>query len=141
MMRTICRYWIDLFQTTILVRMGPQKLRELTDGESTFCKVFSSNKKMDRLNIEFNLKSMHLLSSKFSSKKNYARNTQQGINLLCQINISSKSSCSRTRKHVHTRMPRFLYFWRSLYWFLTLGLDSSFHKVCDAYMPSFGEKD
>ena len=90
--------------------MGPQKLRELIDSESTFCKVFSSNKKMDPLNIEDNPKSMHLLSSKFSSKKNYARNTQQGINLLCQINISSKSSCSRTRKYVHTRMPRFLYF-------------------------------
>ena len=76
MMRTIC-IESTFFKQLYLSEWALKKLRELIDSESTFCKVFSSNKKMDPLNIEDNPKSMHLLSSKFSSKKNYARNAQQ----------------------------------------------------------------
>ena len=49
--------------------MGPQKLRDLIDSESTFCKVFSLSKRMDPLNIEDNPKSMHLLSSNFHRRR------------------------------------------------------------------------
>ena len=62
MMKTIHRYWIYFLQTTTLVRMSPHKLREYIDSESNFCKLFSSHKRMDPLNMLRTIRNQYLYS-------------------------------------------------------------------------------
>ena len=122
--------------------MGPRKLRELIDSESTFCKVFSSNKRMDPLNILRTIRNQCIYSLQNFHRRRITPETHNN-----QLIFYAKSTFP-PKVHAAEQENMFIqechdsFISEDLFiGFLTLGLDSSFYKVCHSYMPSFGEKD